>query len=227
LSGYNTRWAELALDRLLPTSTDSADVSGQVLQQAVLWTVWFGANDAAISDTSAGMTHVPLYEYENNLKSLLTKIKQSSSGPVQIIVLTPPPIDANKYAEWCREKFGAQASEPASRTDEWARRYAAAAVRAATSCGAEVIDVYSAMHSSGQPVAEFLSDGLHLNQAGNQLVYDLLVKVIDERFSWLKVVPDPFTGSFHNSGSRSSLAHEFPWHDAIDAEDPAKAFNSI
>jgi len=224
-SGYNTRWASLALDRLLPTTKETASASAQMLQRAALWTVWLGANDAALPDKSSTRQHIPVHEYEDNLCSILTKIQESSCGPVQIIVLTPPPIDARQRYAFARERYGATSFDP-ERTDEVAGKYAAAAVRVATSCGAEVIDVYSAMHSSGQPVAEFLCDGLHLNEAGNTFVYELLVKTITERLPCFTVVPDS-AGEFAGSDSFSPLSHEFPWLGSIDCREPSKAFQNI
>lgn len=71
-SGYNTRWALKVLDRVFPASqgrdggTDTAPVA---------LTVFFGANDACLPDRCSGFQHVPLREFEQNLRSIVSFFK--------------------------------------------------------------------------------------------------------------------------------------------------------
>lgn len=201
-SGYNTRWARPVLEQLL---------SSNVGEGAVLWAVWLGANDAAVPSTHR--QHVPVAEYEENLKVMIRQIQSASPGRARIVVLTPPAVDDVKVLALNRTRNPSQTVP--DRTDESAGRYAAAARRAAAGCGVDVLDVRAALHAQEQPPGHFLSDGLHFNDAGQELVARLLVDFISERFPDVAVAPCKFTGNYHNSGSTSKLPQEFPWHDSL------------
>lgn len=68
-SGYNTRWALKALDKVFPEET--AEDSGA----PVAVTVFFGANDACLPDRCSGFQHVPVDEYEKNLHAIVTSLQ--------------------------------------------------------------------------------------------------------------------------------------------------------
>lgn len=209
-SGYNTRWAKLALEQLLAGGMDT---------DIVLWTVFLGANDAAMPDSHR--QHVPLAEYENNLKDMLRRIQSASPTQTRIIVITPPPVDEGKLLAFQRLRNPSQVAP--DRTDATAGSYAAAARRAAAACEVELLDLYESMHAQEQPAGHYLSDGLHLSEAGGELVCNLLIALIAERLPWLAVHPCRFTGAYHNSGSSSALRQEFPWHDQLVVEPPHHA----
>ena len=67
-SGYNTRWALKVAEMIFPPVG-----SGGAPTLAV--TVFFGANDACLSDRYAAFQHVPLHEYKQNLHSLISFFK--------------------------------------------------------------------------------------------------------------------------------------------------------
>lgn len=69
-SGYNTRWALRVLDRVFPAETE---VDGGGVPLAV--TVFFGANDACLHDRCCAFQHVPLPEYKQNLRSIVSYLK--------------------------------------------------------------------------------------------------------------------------------------------------------
>jgi isoamyl acetate esterase len=66
LRGYNTRWAARVAARAVATIP-----AGQVA--AV--TVCFGANDAALPDRACALQHVPVAEYRDNLRAILTLLE--------------------------------------------------------------------------------------------------------------------------------------------------------
>jgi lysophospholipase L1-like esterase len=66
--GYNTRWALKVLDRAM----EGAAAGGA--DPAAL-TVFFGANDANLPDRSQGHQHVPLAEYQDNLRAICAHFK--------------------------------------------------------------------------------------------------------------------------------------------------------
>ena len=69
LSGYNTRWALKVLDRAM----EGATAAGGADPAAV--TVFFGANDASLPDQSQAHQHVPLAEYQDNLRAICAYFK--------------------------------------------------------------------------------------------------------------------------------------------------------
>ena len=66
-------------------------------------TVWFGANDAALPSERA---HVPLVEYEANLRAIVAHAKRSA---LHVVVLTPPPVHAPTRLAYQRAAHGAHA----------------------------------------------------------------------------------------------------------------------
>ena len=74
-SGYNTRWALLQLPHLI-AQTQSAPA---------VCTVFFGANDAAVS---ASTQSVPLEEYKTNLEAMVKLLRDA--WPVCPIIIIAP-----------------------------------------------------------------------------------------------------------------------------------------
>jgi hypothetical protein len=71
-SGYNTRWALKVLERVFPLSL-GGDGGNETAPVAL--TVFFGANDACLPDRCSGFQHVPLHEYKDNLRSIVSFFK--------------------------------------------------------------------------------------------------------------------------------------------------------
>ncbi|GMQ10104.1 hypothetical protein CsSME_00053240 [Camellia sinensis var. sinensis] len=65
-SGYNTRWALFLLHRLFPLGSTTPPVAT---------TIFFGANDAALSGRTSERQHVPTEEYKENLKRIVHHLK--------------------------------------------------------------------------------------------------------------------------------------------------------
>lgn len=68
-SGYNTRWALKVMERVFPGAVGD----GGEYPSAV--TVFFGANDACLPERCSGFQHVPLLEYKENLRSIVSFLK--------------------------------------------------------------------------------------------------------------------------------------------------------
>ena len=81
-SGYNTRWARKVAERAfegLPgqrfnISTDAA-ASCSADEAPLAVTLFFGANDACLPDRSSAFQHVPLPEYQLNLRAIFSFLK--------------------------------------------------------------------------------------------------------------------------------------------------------
>ncbi|CDS13695.1 hypothetical protein LRAMOSA05869 [Lichtheimia ramosa] len=186
-SGYNTKWALPILRQLLPT----VEQQKQHASQVQLMTIFFGANDAALPFSDQ---HVPLEEYKENLRKMISMIKSPDSPyynpTTRLILITPPPLDESQWEKHC--------DGPLNRTFESAKQYAAAVRQVAKECNVVVADLWTMLvEESGEtPFGEYLNDGLHLSAKGNRAVHQLLLKMIKEHFN--DIHPD-------------NLGMEIPW----------------
>ncbi|CAN1283805.1 GDSL esterase/lipase At5g45920, partial [Linum perenne] len=127
-SGYNTRWALMAAEKVFPAGGGGAPLAV---------TVFFGANDACLPDRYGAFQHVPVDE----------------------------------------------------------------------ECGCPVIDLWTKMQQSTNWQTSCLSDGLHLTQLGNKIVFEEVVKKLEE-----------------NGLSPETLPFDLPVFSDVDFKDPLKSF---
>ncbi|CAI8591044.1 unnamed protein product [Vicia faba] len=193
-SGYNTRWALKVLERVFPVSQESDPIA---------LTVFFGANDACLPDRYSAFQHVPIREYKENLRSIVSFFKKLWPT-THVLLITPPPIDEEARL---RYPYMDNPENLPERTNEAAGEYARACIAVATECQVPVIDLWTKMqHSSGWE-KYYLSDGLHLTNGGNRLVFEEVIrKLRDEGLSV------------------ESLPIDLPLISDIDPNDPMKAF---
>ncbi|KAK2355762.1 SGNH hydrolase-type esterase superfamily protein [Trifolium repens] len=64
--GYNTRWALFLLHHLFPLESSKPPLAT---------TIFFGANDAALSGRTSERQHVPIPEYKLNLQKIVLHLK--------------------------------------------------------------------------------------------------------------------------------------------------------
>ncbi|KAF2013957.1 SGNH hydrolase [Aaosphaeria arxii CBS 175.79] len=123
-SGYNTSNALAVLPRIFPTPQQ-----GPVR----LVTLFFGANDASLPDTTG--QHIPLTTYTTNLRLLIQHPAITSHSGVRILLITPPPIDEWGFDGW---------DEPgrSARTAGVARAYAEAVRHVGEETGVAVVDLW-------------------------------------------------------------------------------------
>ena len=80
-----------------------------------------------------------------------------------------------------------EASSQPERMSETTKQYAAACKEAAMAAGVPVLDLFSTIPDGSRDWKErFFSDGLHFTPAGQQRVYQLLVKSMGEHFPELR-----------------------------------------
>lgn len=208
-SGYNTRWALKVLDRVFPVMTDhqsgggvGSDVGAAPSPLAV--TVFFGANDACLPDRYAAFQHVPLDEYKHNLRSIVSSFKKRWPKTF-ILLITPPPIDED---ERLRRPYAENPSGLPERTNEAAGAFARACVETAGECGIPVLDLWTRMQQHPDWRKAYLRDGLHLTPDGNKVVFEEVVKKLNE-----------------GGLSLENLTVDLPLLAEIDHDDPLKAFH--
>ncbi|KAJ1411059.1 SGNH hydrolase-type esterase domain-containing protein [Ochromonadaceae sp. CCMP2298] len=143
-SGYNTAWAvSIAHLVVIPEKPD-------------LIFLFFGANDAV--DISIHQ-HVPLKEFEANLQSLVDLFKQKLPA-AQVVLITPPPVDEQKLGRMNAEKGKTVLVD---RTNERTLLYVQAVKALGAKQGLPVVDAWTAMGGASPLRANYLLDGLHLN----------------------------------------------------------------
>ncbi|CAN1283803.1 GDSL esterase/lipase At5g45920, partial [Linum perenne] len=191
-SGYNTRWALMAAEKVFPAGGGGAPLAV---------TVFFGANDACLPDRYGAFQHVPVDEFKNNLRSIASLIKGRWPNAV-VLFITPPPID-----EESRLKYMDNPSGQPERTNQVAGEYAKGCIDVAKECGCPVIDLWTKMQQSTNWQTSCLSDGLHLTQLGNKIVFEEVVKKLEE-----------------NGLSPETLPFDLPVFSDVDFKDPLKSF---
>ncbi|MED6105997.1 hypothetical protein PIB30_000783 [Stylosanthes scabra] len=195
--GYNTKWALFFLHHIFPL--DSA-------RPPIATTIFFGANDAALSGRTSERQHVPIEDYKQNLRKIVLHLKECSPT-MQIVLITPPPVSEEGRHAYAKSLYGENAMKLPERTNEVTGQYARACVETAKEMGVFSVDLWSKMQETDGWQKKFLSDGLHLTPEGNAVVHQEVIKV------------------FNEAGlSADNMPLDFPHHSQIDAKNPEGAF---
>lgn len=158
-------------------------------------TVFFGANDASLPGDREHNQHVPIEEYELNLRTIVADIgNKLKEQKTPIILITPPPLDEHAWDKYCRDEF----DNLSPRSNEQSKLYGERVKLVANDMGCSIVDSFSLLGGNDGVSAyeECLEDGLHLSAKGNELLYDGLMDVIIRDFPHLapKVNEDDSTG---------------------------------
>lgn len=193
--GYNTDWAIPILKQLPPLASSRTPSTPRLL----LLTIFFGANDAALPFTNQHVPLARYRSNLEALASLISKPESPYYSPdTRLIFITPPPLDEEKWAERCRAD-GREPDRKAAVTLQYVRamrevgwKIGVPVADVWTAIMREVDPAYvddeggkkgegKVMNDSALDVSmggevetkrdlsEFLSDGLHLSAAGNQV----------------------------------------------------------
>lgn len=220
-AGYNTTFY---LRHVLPNVLRDDLSEGS---DAVLCVVFFGANDAALQGVDPHH-HVPIDEYVDNLKNIITEIQQRSKG-TKLLLVTPPPVHHEQRLQYQKQRFGDKATGVLERRNDVTAQYADACAKLGEAMNVPVVNMFNAMvngtannDSSSAAAADetawsqYFYDGLHFSSAGQQFVARQVLDAINEHFPVLAVVPDPVTGQWCNSGSLCpALSPSGPYHDEL------------
>ncbi|GJP35976.1 hypothetical protein CLOM_g20517 [Closterium sp. NIES-68] len=206
-SGYNTRWALFLLPKLFPKGDTS-------LAPPALVTVFFGANDAALPGRTSGKQHVPIPEFKENLRVIVTHL-QLLGPDVRVVLITPPPVDEAGRLEFAKATYGDKCMKEPERTNEVTGKYAGAVREVAEACGGvPVIDLWTVLQQ--QPHWQsLLSDGLHLAPGGNKVLFEQLSALLQSSADWTPPLV------------QETMPWDFPEHIDIDGENPGKAFKDL
>ncbi|KAF2205263.1 SGNH hydrolase [Delitschia confertaspora ATCC 74209] len=194
-SGYNTRQALKVLPKIIPSPEEAC---------IRLMTVFFGANDASLADAKNNQ-HVPLEEYKENLKKIITH-PLIRAHDARIILIAPGPV--NEHAQWPVDKE--RGHEKVCRTAASTKIYAAAACEVGKELGVPVVDLWGAFMAttewkaenwkSGDPLpgsqdiaenealVDLMHDGLHFNPQGYRILLNETMKAIST--NWPEQMPE-------------------------------------
>jgi len=167
LSGYQTDWAIPVFEQILAKQHEQHHTP-----KVQLLIIWFGANDAAPPPSPQ---HVPRDRYKTNLVHLVNMVKSPTSAyyspDTRIILITPPPV--NTY-QWAARGFAETKS------------YAEAVKEVGTQVGVPVADVWTEIWEAAgrdeRACERFLHDGLHLNAAGYEIIFNSIMKIIEDKY---------------------------------------------
>ncbi|KAI0070356.1 SGNH hydrolase [Panus rudis PR-1116 ss-1] len=179
LSGYNTVWGLPVFDQIFAKQHEQNHVP-----KVRLLTIWYGANDACLPPSPQ---HVPLPQFSSNLSTFIHKVTSPSSPQyssiTKIILITPPPV--NTYQRGA-DLASREVPRDLDREFDVTRQYADAVKEVGAKEGVAVLDLWTELYEAAgreeRRLSEYLSDGLHLNQAGYQIVYDGLIRTISQHY---------------------------------------------
>ncbi len=141
--------------------------------------IQFGLNDAAVDvwkEPPATESRVSLTEYEQNLRWMITTLREQQVKPV--LMTTNP----TRWTSKLRDLYG----KPPYRPDEAdgfdapvLARYNEAVRRLAAELAVPLVDVHEAF--TAKNADKLLLDGMHPNDAGHQLIAELLVPILRQQ----------------------------------------------
>jgi lysophospholipase L1-like esterase len=143
--------------------------------------IQFGINDGMVDvwkDPPATAARVSKEDFENNLHGFVSRIRAAGG---EVLFMTPNPL---RWVKFLREMYGKppyKLDDPEGLTFILAD-YAQIVRDVARDEKAPLVDVYAAFLANGKrpghSVDELLVDGVHPNDAGHQLISELLIEKI-------------------------------------------------
>ena len=183
-SGYNTRWALAALHKMAANDALPKPVDGAI--------VWYGGADSALPEGASGSLSIPVQQYREQLTRIV-QFAQRHMGARHVLVVAPAPIDEVRMTD---------------RKDAHTRVYATAAGEVAKDLGVPFVNMWRAMHDDatrnhGGRFGRYLSDGMHLNSNGNDLVFETMGNAIMKEWGWTFATLKP---DLPNNGELAGIA---------------------
>lgn len=155
----------------------------------------FGGNDCDFNWPEVARCpqgeHRPHTDYARFREMLSARINELKRDGVSPVLMTLPPIDAEKYLK--RISGGAAAAREnilkwlgsVTKLYWWQERYNAAIVAVAEETGAKILDVRGAFLSRPDFQTLLCADGIHPNAAGHRLMADSILEHIKPRYPFL------------------------------------------
>lgn len=123
---------------------------------------------------------VPMNQYIENIKSIITNLKEHQITPV---IATLPPLDPVRYYKNISDKYSPSISHWISEVggiDYWHGLYNRNLNRLAEECSTLKVDVRSALKKAGDLVEFISDDGIHLTAAGYKVLGEEIYRNIEK-----------------------------------------------
>ncbi|KAF9274014.1 hypothetical protein BGZ88_003343 [Linnemannia elongata] len=208
-SGYTSKQALHLLPQLLPLATTPTHSKIQFM------TIFLGANDSCLPPSSQ---HTPLERYEKNLRALIDMVHSPTSPTysphTKIILICPPPVNEGPWEKECEQR-GMSMNRDWKVTKAYAevclsvgREYSERNGQG-EECQVDVVDTWGIMmkkvEGEERTLEEFLKDGVHLASAGNDVIFEEIMKILRTKYpAW-----DPAKMPMHG-----------PWWRHLDVDHP-------
>ncbi len=148
------------------------------LHEGGLAVIEFGGNDCDMPwkeiSEAPDRDHRPratIAEFTGALETLVCKVR---SAGMEAMLVTPPPLDAERYFAWVSRGLDAEAIlrwlGDVQHIYRWQERYAVAVRDVAARTGSRLLDLRDAFLSVGSIGDYFCVDGIHPNARGHELL---------------------------------------------------------
>lgn len=163
-SGYNSRWGKLILPSIVPKF--------HPLPPPDAVAIFFGPNDSALPDVNPHQ-HVPVLEYKSNLLEMCNYLVQEVGVEKQSLVLiTSPPLEEEMWRE--------HSNGNPDRCNAVTQQYATAVREVCQEQSLCAVDLFFILCSKPE-LKQYFTDGLHLSPAGNRVLADALLPLLESR----------------------------------------------
>lgn len=155
----------------------------------------FGGNDCdfnweEVARDPSG-SHLPNTDYEVFLNSLRDLIKYLGSNSITPVLMTLPPIDAERYFKWISRNDDTMAKNilkwlgSVSKIYWWQERYNSAVLSVAQETNTKLIDVRSAFLQQPDFTKLICKDGIHPNIEGHRIIADKMLSFVRNNYPFL------------------------------------------
>ncbi|MDO4357190.1 MAG: SGNH/GDSL hydrolase family protein [Clostridia bacterium] len=172
---YNyARMGSTARDGLARMTDDRMDRGGVAV-------IEFGGNDCDMDWKAVSRApeedheaKLPLEAFKSTMQTLVERAQLNAMEPV---LVTPPPIDAERYFRWVSRGLNAanilRYLGDVQRIYRWQERYANAVTAVAHRTGTKLIDLRDAFLAETRVSRLLCADGIHPNERGYRLMSDV------------------------------------------------------
>ncbi|MHB8962050.1 MAG: SGNH/GDSL hydrolase family protein [Saccharofermentanales bacterium] len=176
--GCTIRKGQEVISRIISSKPDDAPIDFALLE--------FGGNDCdfnwkeiAMDPDAVHLPNTPIPEFVEIYEEIIRDLESNQIVPV---IMTLPPLVADSYFKWFskdipqKENIIKWLGGDVEAIYYWHERYNSAVWEVATHMNCRIIDIRKAFLEQKNHRRFICTDGIHLNQAGNDLVYSVLLR---------------------------------------------------